>query len=83
MYACPIAIAIRAKGTVDMRAIMSRFESLMTFFMPMMPLVTRTMLWLNTVPSARIAPSDVLIDAATMPIKHHPPRNCGACCVSR
>ena len=37
----------------------------------------RMMLCENTVPSARMAPSEVDMDAATMPSRPHPPRKAG------
>ena len=40
------------------------------------------MLCEKTVPRAKIAPSEVDMDAATMPSKPHPPRNAGGTVVS-
>ena len=68
-------MAMKAKGTVTMREIMRSFVSSNST-------KWRTTLWENTVPSARMAPSEVDMDAATMPRRPQAPRNAGGSVVS-
>jgi len=70
-----MAAAISANGTLVNRAIMRR-----DFFVTQPPTFLM-MLCEKTVPMASIAPSQVDIDAATIPTKHQAPSTGGASCV--
>ena len=78
-----MSTATSVNGKLATRVVISSFSSVTYSARAGLTLLRlRRMLCEHTVPIARIAPSDVLIDAATMPMRHQPPMKVGASCVS-